>query len=41
MARRRKLNWQLEAQQDRKEIFQYWNKKNKSKEYSKSLFKNN
>ena len=27
MARRRKLNWQFEAQQDRKEIFQYWNKK--------------
>ena len=27
MARRRKLNWQFEAQQDRKEIFQYWKKK--------------
>ena len=37
MARRRKLNWQFEAQQDRKEIFQYQNKKNKSKEYSKRL----
>lgn len=37
MARRRKLNWQFEAQQDRKGIFQYWNKKNKSKEYSKRL----
>lgn len=40
----RKLIWQSQAQRDRKEIFQYWNTRNKSKDYSKrlnQLFKTN
>jgi len=37
MAGRRKLKWQSWAQRDRKEIFLYWNRRNKSKEYSKRL----
>ena len=34
---RRKLIWQKSAQKDRKEIFKYWNNKNKSNQYSKKL----
>ncbi|MCW3108330.1 MAG: addiction module toxin, RelE/StbE family [Segetibacter sp.] len=29
--------WPLSAQDDRKEIFTYWNNRNKSKAYSKKL----
>ena len=32
-----KINWSDKAQQDRKEIFKYWNTRNKSTEYSKKL----
>jgi len=31
------INWSDKAQQDRKEIFKYWNNRNKSNEYSKKL----
>lgn len=37
MVRKRKLIWLISAQNDRKEIFKYWNDRNKSKEYSKKL----
>ncbi len=33
----RKIIWSLQAQQDRKEIFAYWNNRNKSTQYSKKL----
>jgi len=33
----KKLVWSYRAQSDRKEIFQYWNKRNKSKTYSRKL----
>ena len=32
-----KINWSEKAQQDRREIFTYWNARNKSTEYSKKL----
>lgn len=34
---RRRIVWSLLAQEQRKSIFNYWNKRNKSKEYSKKL----
>ncbi len=39
MAGRRKLIWQHLAQRDRKNIFSYWNERNKSNLYSKKLNK--
>ena len=33
----RKIIWSKRSQNDRKEIFRYWNKRNKSNEYSKKL----
>lgn len=35
----KKIVWSLRAQNDRKDIFQYWNKRNKSKLYSIKLNK--
>jgi toxin YoeB len=31
------LVWTVEAQKDRQEIFEYWNNRNKSKQYSRKL----
>jgi len=36
----RKIIWSKRAQEDRINIFSYWNKRNKSKAYSKRLNKN-
>ncbi|HHH54800.1 MAG TPA: type II toxin-antitoxin system RelE/ParE family toxin [Bacteroidetes bacterium] len=33
----RRIIWARRAQEDRKSIFSYWNKRNKSKNYSKKL----
>ncbi len=33
----KKIVWSFRAQNDRKEIFRYWIKRNKSNEYSKKL----
>ncbi len=33
----RRIIWTKIAQEDRKQIFEYWNNRNKSKEYSKKL----
>jgi len=33
----RKIIWSIRAQDDRKQIFKYWNKRNKSKVYSRKL----
>lgn len=33
----KRLVWSFRAQSDRKEIFEYWNKRNKSKTYSRKL----
>lgn len=33
----KQIIWSLKAQNDRKEIFTYWNNRNKSKAYSKKL----
>jgi addiction module RelE/StbE family toxin len=33
----KQIIWSLKAQDDRKEIFTYWNNRNKSKAYSKKL----
>ena len=33
----RRVIWTVRAQNDRKEIFEYWNKRNKSNLYSKKL----
>ncbi len=35
----KQIIWSRKAQNDRKEIFRYWNKRNKSKLYSKKLNK--
>ena len=32
-----KINWSEKARNDRKEIFEYWNTRNKSSEYSRKL----
>ncbi len=37
MVRRKKIIWSLNAIQSRKEIFNYWNERNKSTVYSKKL----
>lgn len=33
----RRITWSRRAQEDRKQIFEYWNHRNKSKSYSKKL----
>jgi toxin YoeB len=35
----RKVIWSIRAQQDRKDIFAYWNNRNKSNEYSRKLYR--
>lgn len=37
--RSRKIVWTVKAVQSRKDIFDYWNNRNKSKEYSRKLNK--
>jgi len=35
----RRIVWSIRSQNDRKSIFKYWNKRNKSNHYSKKLHK--